>query len=238
MNEAAFIQALAAKGIVLSAQQQQQFQAYFQQLIEWNDKINLTAITDIDEVYLKHFYDSLIPLWQMSIPQGAQLVDVGSGAGFPGLPLKIVRPDLEITIIDALNKRIQFLDHLAAYLGLNGVINVHLRAEEAGQDSRFRQRFDVATARAVAPLNILCELCLPLVKKGGRFIALKGQKIDAELMEAQQAIKVLGAKFEEVITVTLPFEAGDRALVGIRKTLDTPKKYPRRPGKPNKEPIK
>ena len=237
MNEEKFIQALAEKNIQLSETQLQQFDRYFSLLVEWNQKINLTAITEHDEVYLKHFYDSLVPLWWVEIPEAAKVVDVGAGAGFPSIPIKIIRPDIQLTIIDSLNKRINFLNELVADLGLTGVEAVHARAEEAGQDQAYRGQYDLATARAVASLNILVELCLPFVKKGGHFIALKGQDAHNELIEAKRAITLLGGKFEAEFHETLPQEESYRAIIDIRKTLDTPNKYPRRPGKPNKQPL-
>ncbi|WP_282919879.1 16S rRNA (guanine(527)-N(7))-methyltransferase RsmG [Ignavigranum ruoffiae] len=237
MNEEKFIQALAKKNIQLSEKQLQQFDRYFSLLVEWNQKINLTAITEHDEVYLKHFYDSLVPLWWVEIPEAAKVVDVGAGAGFPSIPIKIIRPDIQLTIIDSLNKRINFLNELVADLGLTGVEAVHARAEEAGQDQAYRGQYDLATARAVASLNILVELCLPFVKKGGHFIALKGQDAHNELIEAKRAITLLGGKFEAEFHETLPQEESYRAIIDIRKTLDTPNKYPRRPGKPNKQPL-
>lgn len=237
MDESAFIQYLSVKGIDLSDQQIRQFETYYHFLIEWNQKINLTAITEKDEVYLKHFYDSLIPLWVFDIPENCKLVDVGAGAGFPSIPIKIVRPDIDLTIIDSLNKRINFLDHLIQALDLTGVTAVHSRAEDAGQNPAYREQFDIATARAVAALNVLTELCLPLVRKGGAFLALKGQASSQEIAEADKAIKVLGGKFEEEFIETLPIEDANRSIVYIRKTLDTPKKYPRKAGKPNKQPI-
>ena len=237
MNEVKFIQALAEKNIQLSEKQLQQFDRYFSLLVEWNQKINLTAITEHDEVYLKHFYDSLVPLWWVEIPEAAKVVDVGAGAGFPSIPIKIIRPDIQLTIIDSLNKRINFLNELVADLGLTGVKAVHARAEEAGQDQAYRGQYDLATARAVASLNILVELCLPFVKKGGHFIALKGQDAHNELIEAKRAITLLGGKFEAEFHETLPQEESYRAIIDIRKTLDTPNKYPRRPGKPNKQPL-
>ena len=237
MNEEKFIQALAEKNIQLSEKQLQQFDRYFSLLVEWNQKINLTAITEHDEVYLKHFYDSLVPLWWVEIPEAAKVVDVGAGAGFPSIPIKIIRPDIQLTIIDSLNKRINFLNELVADLGLTGVEAVHARAEEAGQDQAYRGQYDLATARAVASLNILVELCLPFVKKGGHFIALKGQDAHNEMIDAKRAITLLGGNFEAEFHETLPQEESYRAIIDIRKTLDTPNKYPRRPGKPNKQPL-
>lgn len=233
-----FIQALAEQGIELTEQQLTQFEDYYRLLVEWNQKINLTAITDKEEVYLKHFYDSLMMLWLNPLDNyQIKLCDVGSGAGFPSIPLKIVKPELDVTIIDSLNKRINFLNLLVAELGLTGVQAIHARAEEAGQDPLYRAQFDVTTARAVAPLNVLCEFCLPLTKKGGYFLAMKGQKANQEVAEAQKAITTLGAKIEGQKDARLPGEESDRSIVIIKKTLDTPNKYPRKAGKPLKQPI-
>ena len=234
-----FIQALEDKGIKLNQQQINQFNRYYQLLVEWNEKINLTAITAEPDVYLKHFYDSLMPLWMApdQFKENATLCDVGAGAGFPSIPMKIVRPDLKVTIVDSLNKRINFLNLLAEELELSEVQAVHGRAEEVGQDKTYREKFDIVTARAVAALNVLSELCLPLVHKGGYFIALKSQRADEEIDSAKGAIATLGAKFEEQVSEMLPIEDSERVVLIIRKTLETPKKYPRRPGKPAKQPL-
>src|SRR5699024_2385422 len=176
MNPEEFKASLAAKGIVLTPVQEQQFARYFALLVEWNEKMNLTAITEEKEVYLKHFYDSIMLGLALQLDENAKLCDVGSGAGFPSIPLKIVFPELKVTIVDSLNKRIQFLTHLAAELGLEQVAFYHDRAETFGQNPKFRAQFDYVTARAVARLNVLSELCLPLVKKQGYFYALKAAK--------------------------------------------------------------
>lgn len=239
MNPEQFLSALSAKGITLSDVQIQQFERYYELLIEWNEKINLTAITEKKEVYLKHFYDSIMVLWEMPLPHyDITLVDVGAGAGFPSIPLKIIKPELNITIVDSLNKRINFLHLVIATLGLTKITAVHGRAEEIGQNPLYRAQFDLATARAVAALNVLSELCIPLVKKGGYFIALKAAKTDEEIQSAKSAITILGAKLESVQIATLPIEESERTFIKIKKTLDTPKKYPRQPGKPAKQPIK
>ena len=234
-----FIKALRKNGIELSNRQLEQFNIYYHLLVEWNSKVNLTAITEEKEVYLKHFYDSLAPIWNNIWDDSFKKVcDVGAGAGFPSIPIKIVKPNLELTIIDSLNKRINFLEHLVSELKLDNVHCVHARAEEAGLDSKYRGQFDLVTARAVAALNVLSEYCLPLVSKGGYFLALKGQYDEDEIKDAKKAIQVLGAKLEDKLIFTLPIEESERTLIRIRKTLDTPKKYPRRAGKPSKEPIK
>lgn len=229
---------LATKGIQLSEQQMTQFQRYFELLVEWNEKINLTAITEEKEVYLKHFYDSILLAFAINFDAGAHLCDVGSGAGFPSIPLKIVFPTLNVTIVDSLNKRITFLQTLVEELGLEQVALYHDRAETFGQNKQFRETFDYVTARAVARLNVLAELCLPLVKKGGTFYALKAAKAEEELQEAKPAIAILGGKYKEDKVLTLPIIGDSRHFLTIEKKKETPKKYPRKPGLPNKQPIK
>lgn len=239
MNPETFIAQCAAHGLVLNDQQIAQFERYFQLLVEWNEKMNLTAITQREEVYLKHFYDCLMALWNMPLDNYAlQLCDVGAGAGFPSIPLKIAHPELQVTIVDSLQKRLTFIEHLAEELGLEGVSCVHGRAEDVGQNPAYRGQFDLVTARAVASLNVLAEYCLPLVKIGGQFLALKAQKSDQELEEAGAAIRVLGAKLIKVTEDQLPVESADRRYILIQKTKETPNKYPRKAGKPAKNPIK
>ena len=239
MNPETFIAQCAAHGLVLNDQQIAQFERYYQLLGEWNEKMNLTAITQREEVYLKHFYDCLMVLWNMPLEEYAlQLCDVGAGAGFPSIPLKIAHPELQVTIVDSLQKRLTFIEHLAEELGLEGVSCVHGRAEDVGQNPAYRGQFDIVTARAVASLNVLAEYCLPLVKIGGQFLALKAQKSDQELEEARAAIRILGAKLIKVTEDQLPVEAADRRYILIQKTKETPNKYPRKAGKPAKNPIK
>lgn len=238
MTTEEFVQALSERGINLTPEQVNQFELYYELLVEWNQKINLTAITEKKDVFLKHFYDSLMTLWMMPLESyHVTLCDVGAGAGFPSIPLKIVHPELQVTIVDSLNKRITFLEELVSALGLSGVTCVHGRAEDVGQNPAYRGQFDVVTARAVAALNVLSEFCLPLVKKGGSFLVLKGAKADEEIELARKAINVLGAKFEQQASELLPIEESERTILLIRKTLDTPKKYPRKAGKPAKQPI-
>ena len=230
------IEALSEQGIELTEQQQQQFQTYYRLLVEWNEKMNLTSITDEHEVYLKHFYDSITAGFYYDFNQPLTLCDVGAGAGFPSIPLKIVFPELKVTIVDSLNKRIQFLNHLAVELGLTQVSFVHDRAETFGKGVN-RETYDVVTARAVARLTVLSELCLPLVKKGGQFIALKSAKGEEELAEAQFGISILGGEFSDSYTFDLPEDAGERQMIIVDKRRQTPKKYPRKPGTPNKAPL-
>ncbi|MGK0552680.1 16S rRNA (guanine(527)-N(7))-methyltransferase RsmG [Enterococcus faecalis] len=233
-----FRQQLADSGIQLSPQQVEQFHYYFQLLVEWNEKMNLTAITEEKEVYLKHFYDSISLAFFEDFAENKSLCDVGAGAGFPSIPLKIVFPSLQVTIVDSLNKRITFLTELVKALGLEDVALYHDRAETFGQQPRFRGVFDYVTARAVARLNVLSELCLPLVKKEGFFLALKAAKSEEEIAEAKPAIATLGGKFSKEIAFELPITADERHIVVIQKKKETPKKYPRKPGMPNKQPIK
>ncbi|KIX90844.1 16S rRNA methyltransferase [Staphylococcus microti] len=224
-------------GITLSDKQKQQFETYYDMLVTWNDKINLTSITEKHEVYLKHFYDSITPSFYCDLSEPLHVCDVGAGAGFPSIPLKIVFPHLHVTIVDSLNKRIHFLNQLAEALELEGVRFVHDRAETFGKNEDYRASFDIVTARAVARLSVLSELCLPLVKKHGLFLALKSSKGQEELDEARFAIGVLGGRVEDVFSFTLPEEAGERQIIKIQKRSQTPKKYPRKPGTPNKAPL-
>lgn len=238
MNPEKFKETLAQAGIELNDQQMTQFNRYFELLVEWNEKINLTAITEKEEVYLKHFYDSLTVAMQVDLTsEEFTLVDVGSGAGFPSIPLKIALPNLKITIVDSLNKRINFIHEVVNELGLEGVEAYHDRAETFGQNPQFRGQFDFATARAVARLNLLAEFCLPLVKKQGQFLAMKAQSADDEIAESKNAIALLGGKFVEDIQFDLPNGAGERHILRIEKPKETPNKYPRKPGKPAKSPL-
>jgi len=232
-----FYKALQEEGFNLSQQQKDQFQRYFELLVEWNEKINLTAITDKNDVYLKHFYDSLAPVLQGHIKnQDIRLLDIGAGAGFPSLPMKILCPKLEVTIIDSLNKRINFLNLLADELQLSGVHFYHGRAEDFGQDKAFRAQFDVVTARAVARLQILSELTIPFLKIGGQLIALKAAAADEELAEAKNALNLLFAK--PILNDNYHLPNGDgRHITIVEKKKETPNKYPRRAGMPNKKPL-
>lgn len=238
MTPEAFRTELEAYGIYLTDTQMRQFEDYYRLLAEWNEKINLTAITEKKEVYLKHFFDSLTVAFMGSFDLAASLCDVGSGAGFPSLPLKIAFPELKVTIVDSLNKRISFLKTVAETLELKNVTLYHDRAESFGQNTAFRETFDLVTARAVARLNVLAELCLPLVKPEGFFLAMKAVKSEDELEEAGTAIAKLGGQLKEEKAFSLPEAQGERHILVIRKQKNTPKKYPRRPGLPNKQPIK
>ncbi|GEK31248.1 ribosomal RNA small subunit methyltransferase G [Kurthia zopfii] len=238
MNEEQFVQALKEQGIELNEQQIQQFRSYFEILVEWNEKMNLTAITDEPSVYLKHFYDSISASFHFDFTKVKSVCDVGAGAGFPSLPIKICFPHLHVTIVDSLNKRIQFLNHLSEQLGLENVNFVHARAEEFGQNAQYREKFDLVTARAVARLSVLSELCIPLVKEGGQFLALKAASGEDEMKDAKKAIAVLGGKLVHHVAFELPVENSERTIYVFDKVKTTPKKYPRKPGTPNKTPIK
>ncbi|MBY5035372.1 16S rRNA (guanine(527)-N(7))-methyltransferase RsmG [Streptococcus gallolyticus] len=237
MKPEEFYQALEKANIHLTEHQKQQFQRYFELLVEWNQKINLTAITELEEVYLKHFYDSIAPILQGHIKnENIRLLDIGAGAGFPSLPMKIIYPNLDVTIIDSLNKRINFLNLLAEELGLENVHFHHGRAEDFAQDKLFRAQFDLVTARAVARMQVLSELTIPYLKVNGRLIALKASNAGDELLEAKNALSLLFAKVLENVDYSLP-NGDPRNLTIVEKKKETPNKYPRKAGLPNKRPL-
>ena len=240
MNPDKFIEELSKHNIDLTEKQKKQFQLYFEDFIETNKHVNLTRITEEKDVYLKHFYDSITPLFEFGdvFKENMTLCDVGAGAGFPSIPIKIIMPSLKITIVDSLAKRLTFLKGLVEKLGLSDVELVHGRAEDVGQNSKYREKFDLVTARAVANMTVLSEYCLPLVKKDGYFIALKGPKAEDELKTGQKALSVLGGKLIKDKELTLPNSDEERTLVLIKKIKNTPKKYPRQAGTPRKKPIK
>lgn len=238
MKEEQLIETLKNNNISLSNLQQEQFTKYYQLLIEWNEKVNLTSITDKNEVYLKHFYDSLTPAFYHDFSQPLTMCDVGAGAGFPSIPLKICFPQIELTIVDSLRKRIDFLKLLAKELQLENIHFYHKRAEDFGQNKQFREAFDLCIARAVAKMSVLSELCLPLVRIGGKFIAMKGAKADEELALGKAAIKRLGGNVLNNYAFNLPKDAGERSLIIIEKKAKTPKRYPRKPGTPQRKPLK
>ena len=237
MNEQQFVDKLAEKGIELSQRQLEQFQLYFETLVEWNEKMNLTAITDKEEVYLKHFFDSISAAFYFDLHSVESICDVGAGAGFPSIPIKICFPHLHVSIVDSLNKRITFLNHLADVLGLENVSFYHDRAETFGQNPKHREKYDLVTARAVARMSVLSELCMPLVKVGGYFLAMKASSAQDEMKAAKKAITTFGGQIQKVEKMVLPFEESERNIVIIEKAKPTAKKYPRKPGTPNKQPI-
>ena len=212
------------------------FYKYYELLIEWNEKINLTAITEEDDVAVKHFLDSLNASNGM-VKDGMIIIDVGTGAGFPGLPVKIANRGIKLTLVDSLNKRINFLNEVISSLGLNDVETVHSRAEELGVNKDYREKYDMCVSRAVANLTTLCELCLPFVKVGGYFVSLKGPKANEELCMAKKAIALLGGEFERMENYDLSDTDLNHNIVVIKKISHTPTKYPRKAPKPSKEPL-
>ncbi|MCD0032129.1 16S rRNA (guanine(527)-N(7))-methyltransferase RsmG [Streptococcus agalactiae] len=237
MTPQAFYQVLIEHGITLTDKQKKQFETYFRLLVEWNEKINLTAITDKEEVYLKHFYDSIAPILQGYIDNSPlSILDIGAGAGFPSIPMKILYPEIDITIIDSLNKRINFLNILANELELSGVHFFHGRAEDFGQDRVFRAKFDIVTARAVARMQVLAELTIPFLKVNGRLIALKAAAAEEELISAEKALKRLFSQVSVNKNYKLP-NGDDRNITIVSKKKETPNKYPRKAGTPNKKPL-
>ncbi|RSI94441.1 16S rRNA (guanine(527)-N(7))-methyltransferase RsmG [Streptococcus mitis] len=237
MKPETFYNLLAEQNLPLSDQQKKQFERYFELLVEWNEKINLTAITDKEEVYLKHFYDSIAPILQGLIPnETIKLLDIGAGAGFPSLPMKILYPQLDVTIIDSLNKRINFLQLLAQELDLDDVHFYHGRAEDLAQDKNFRAQYDFVTARAVARMQVLSELTIPYLKVGGKLLALKASNAPEELLEAKNALNLLFSKVEDNLSYALP-NGDPRYITVVEKKKETPNKYPRKAGMPNKRPL-
>lgn len=222
-------------GVIPTDEQEKQMDLYAGLLMEWNEKINLTAIKKPEEIVTKHFVDSLTLLAALKIPEQAKIIDVGTGAGFPGIPVKILRPDLDVTLLDSLNKRLNFLLAAGEALGLENRC-VHARAEEAGRQEEHREQYEVATARAVAHLRELSEYCLPLVRTGGTFAAMKSGEIETELEEAEKAIRLLGGKVKEVRRFTLKDGSG-RSIVLIKKISQTSPKYPRPHAKIAKNPL-
>lgn len=225
----------AEEGFLLTESQLAAFARYADLLVAWNEKMNLTAITAPEEIALKHFLDSLMLLKYCDLPIGARMIDVGTGAGFPSVPVRIVREDIDLTLLDSLNKRIGFLTALSEALG-QGNACIHARAEEGGKNPALREQFDCATARAVAAMRVLAEYCLPFVKVGGIFAALKGPDLEGELEEAKPAIKAMGGKIEKVETYSLRGQG--RTLVVVRKISQTSTKYPRPSTKIQKNPIR
>ena len=234
-----FAEILAARGaeaqLSFTEEQLAQFTRYYELLVETNKVMNLTAITEPEEVVVKHMVDSLLAYEDGM--QGKTLVDVGTGAGFPGVPLKIYCPSLRVTLVDSLGKRLRFLEQVIDELGLKGIRCEHLRAEDAGRSKKHREQYDYVTARAVARLSVLSEYCLPLAKKGGQFIALKGSRFAEEIEEGEAAVKILGGKIISAEPVKLPGLDDGRAIIKIAKIKATPAQYPRKAGTPEKQPL-
>ncbi len=223
-------------GVLLNEKQINQIYTYMNLLLEWNEKINLTAITKPEEIILKHFIDSMTIAKE--IEEEARLIDVGTGAGFPGIPLKIIREDMEVTLLDSLNKRILFLQEVINQLSLTKVEAIHSRVEEFGKNKKYRESFDYATSRAVANLSTLSEYLIPLVKVNGCCISMKGPDIKEEIQQSKKAILLLGGKIEKIHNFQLPKSDIKRNVIVIRKVKQTPPKYPRKPGMAAKEPIR
>ena len=221
--------------IEVDESQIEQFYTYMELLLQWNEKMNLTAIVEPKEIILKHFIDSVTIL--KYIDKNKTLIDIGTGAGFPGIPVKIMRPDIEVTLLDSLNKRIHFLEEVINQLRLKNIEIVHARIEEYGKNRKYRESYDIATSRAVANLTTLSEYMLPMVKVGGISICMKGAEIEEEFSKSQKAIDILGGKIQKVDTFILPKSDNKRNIILIEKRKLTPSKYPRKPGTPSKEPL-
>ena len=220
--------------IELTDVQLEKFKAYCQILLEWNKKFNLTAIKEPEEIAVKHFVDSCSILHYVNIKKNAKIIDVGTGAGFPGIPIKIIRDDIDVTLLDSLNKRVVFLNEVAEQLGLS-VNTVHGRAEDLGRKEGYRESFDIAVSRAVAPLNVLSEYCIPLVRNGGKFISMKGPNVQEEIDTGKKGVKILGGRFNNVVQFKI--NDNSRSIVIVDKISDTPFTYPRHGSKISKKPL-
>lgn len=228
---------LSKLGIGLSDNQKQQFNKFYELLVEWNKVMNLTGITEYEEVNEKHFVDSLSIVKAVDLNKVKSVIDIGTGAGFPGIPLKIVFPHLKVVLLDSLNKRINFLNTVISELDLKDIETIHGRAEDYAKKADYREKFDICVSRAVANLATLSEYCVPYIKKDGLFVPYKSGEIDEELEQSKKAIHVLGGKIEDVVKFQLPGTEIGRSFVKIKKIQSSPKKYPRKAGLPSKEPI-
>jgi len=229
--------AQALFNVHITARQVAAFTTFEKELLEWNQKFNLTAIRDVESIRTKHFLDSIscVLAWRSTPP--SRLIDVGTGAGFPGIPLKILYPNLKLTLVESVGKKVKFCAHIVQLLGLEQVEVIQARAEDLGQDSKHREKYDWSIARAVANLNVLSEYLIPLVKIGGTVLAQKGESGPAEAQSAEHAMKVLGGKLKQLIPVNLPGVVDDRYLILVDKVAATPPRYPRKPGIPTKQPL-
>lgn len=230
-----FINMLEKINVMLDDKQIEDFYVYMNELIEWNKNINLTAITEEKEIIQKHFIDSLTIFKYLN--SNDKIIDVGTGAGFPGIPLKIADETLDITLLDSLNKRILFLDNVIEKLKLNNIKTIHSRVEDAAINPQYREKYDIATSRAVAQLNVLLEYLLPLVKVGGKCICMKGGNVEEELENSKKALEILGGKVEKIESFELPNSDIKRNIIIIKKVSHTPKAYPRKAGTPSKKPL-
>ncbi len=227
----------AELGIALDDAQLDQFDRFTMLLLEWNRKFNLTKITDPLEIAVKHYLDSLSVLCAVAVPDDSSVIDVGTGAGLPGIPLKIARPDLHMTLLDSVRKKLVFAETAMRQLHISGFELVHARAEDAARDGAYREKFDFAVSRAVARLAVLAELCVPFCREGGWFVAYKGPAVDGELSESEDAIRILGGRLEKAVEFSLPHGNANRTLVVVCKERRTPTSYPRRAGIPEKHPL-
>lgn len=237
MTKQSFIDRLAYENIELSSAQIDLFEKYRDLILEWNERIDITAITEDKEIDEKHFIDSLSVFRHIEIPSHAKLVDIGTGGGFPGVPMKIFDPSVDLTLVDSLNKRIVFLEEVIDKLSLTSAQAIHARAEEIFRKEEYREKFDIAVSRAVAPLPTLLEYCLPAVKVGGIFLAMKGPSVDEEIRISQPALDALGGKIVEVDEFELTESKYQRSIILVKKVKASPKKYPRGQGKPKKKPL-
>ena len=228
---------LSALGITLTEEQKQQFDKFYELLVEWNKVMNLTGITEYEEVNEKHFVDSVSLVKAIDINKVETVIDIGTGAGFPGIPLKIAFPHLKVVLLDSLNKRINFLNTVIDELGLKDISTIHGRAEDFAKKPEYREQFDLCVSRAVANLSTLSEYCIPYINKGGMFVPYKSGEIDQEVEQAKKAVHILGGKLEDVVKFQLPGSEIGRSFVKIKKVQNTAKKYPRKAGLPSKEPL-
>lgn len=231
-------EACESMGLSFDEEKYNKFIKYKDLVKEWNQKINLTAITDDEEIIKKHFIDSIKVFNCDYVKNAKSIIDIGTGGGFPGIPMKIVKEDSKMVLLDSLNKRINFLNEVINELNLPNIKTIHGRAEDYAQTAEYRQRFDLAVSRAVANLTVLLEFCLPYVKVGGHFVALKGPAIDEEIKDAETALKLLGGKIEAIIEVDIEGSDLKHNLLVVKKVKDTPKKYPRKAGMVTKNPLK
>lgn len=232
-----FEEQLSQLGIQLTEVQKQQFYRYYELLVEWNKVMNLTGITEYDEVNEKHFVDSLSVIKAVDLEKVASLIDIGTGAGFPGIPLKIAFPHLKVVLLDSLQKRIKFLDAVIEELGLQEIETLHGRAEDYAKKAEYREQFDLCVSRAVANLSTLSEYCIPYVKIGGMFISYKSGEVDEEAKQSEKAVKILGARMKDIVKFQLPGTEIGRSFVLIQKKEQTKRRYPRKAGLPAKEPL-
>ena len=237
MSSHKFEEKLSALGIVLDDRQKEQFDLFYEILVEWNEFMNLTGITEYEEVNEKHFVDSVSIVKAMDMKSVKSVIDVGTGAGFPGIPLKIVFPELEVVLLDSLNKRVKFLNAVIEKLQLKGIRAIHGRAEDYAKQQEYREQFDLCVSRAVANLSTLSEYCIPFVKRNGYFVSYKSGSSDEEIQQAEKAVNILGGKIEKTDKFLLPETDMGRALVNIKKIKITPAKYPRKAGMPSREPL-